>query len=312
MKKKIRINFVDFWPGFDPQNNYFHNILSKYYEIDICAKPDFLFFSCYSQNHLKYDCTKIQFLAENVRPDFSVADYALTFDFIDDDRHLRLPLYVLYFDQKYTIDSLLKPKSDADIQAVLNKKKKFCCFLVSNPNAPERIRFFHELSKYKKIDSGGRLLNNIGHLVSNKLEFVSEYKFIIAFENSSYPGYTTEKVLEPKQVDTIPIYWGNPVVNHEMNTSAFVNYHDVDSFDILINRIVEIDQDEEKYINHLREPLFRNHEPNKYFDELRLMDFLTRIFETPKDIHNIDVVLKQLPKHSVGFKFYLSNLFKKL
>jgi glyoxylate carboligase len=54
-------------------------------------------------------------------------------------------------------------------------------------------------------------MNNIGYIVDNKRQFQSEYKFSIAFENNAhrpqYPGYTTEKIMEPMTVNSIPIYW---------------------------------------------------------------------------------------------------------
>lgn len=34
------------------------------------------------------------------------------------------------------------------------------------------------------------------------------YKFTIAFENQSYPGYVTEKIADALMAGTVPIYWG--------------------------------------------------------------------------------------------------------
>lgn len=275
--KAVKINFTDFWPGFNPSNNYLYNTLSKYFTLELSNEPEYLFFSCYSNLHLQYNCTKIQFLAENKRPDFRLADYALSFDYLQDDRHLRLPLYVFYFDEEYTVEKLLRPKTDAEIQQLLDEKRKFCCLLVSNPKALERIDFFKKLSTYKKVDSGGRVLNNIGGPVKNKLAFTKNYKFVIAFENSSYPGYTTEKVLEPKQVDAVPVYWGNPLIGQEMNTKSFINFHETGSFEQLMEQVIEADRQEDKYIEYLREPLFKGYRPNEYFDETRLVQFFEKV-----------------------------------
>jgi hypothetical protein len=276
---RVRINFTDFWPGFKITDNYFYNLLGKYFQLEISENPDILFFSNYGLKHLTYNCHKIQFFGENIRPDFRIADYALSFDYFDDPRHLRFPLYVLYFDNEYTVDKLIRKKSEEEIEALVQHKKKFCCFIVSNPKSDTRIDFFHKLSAYKKVDSGGRVLNNIGGPVADKLSFVSEYKFIIAFENSSYPGYTTEKVLEPMQVNTIPIYWGNPVINREMNPKSIINYHDLGSFDALMERIIEIDKDDNLFKQYLRECLFYDHKPNEYFSEERFVSFFRGVVE---------------------------------
>ena len=46
--------------------------------------------------------------------------------------------------------------------------RKFCNFVASNGNCQERNDFVSKLSKYKKVDCGGRWMNNIGYSVSNK------------------------------------------------------------------------------------------------------------------------------------------------
>lgn len=272
-KDRIKVNFTDFWPGFKARESYFFTVLSKYFSLEISDQPDILFFSNYGVKHLSYNCHKIQFFGENIRPDFRIADYILSFDYLDHPKHLRVPLYVLYFDDKYTVNDLVRKKNADEIEALVQSKKKFCCFLVSNPKSDIRIDFFHKLSTYKKVDSGGRVLNNIGGPVASKLDFVKNYKFIIAFENSSHPGYTTEKVLEPMQVNTIPIYWGNPVINREMNPKSFINYHDYGSFDAIMEKVIEIDKDDNLYKQYLRECLFYDHKPNEYFSEERFVSF---------------------------------------
>lgn len=281
MKRTIKINFSDFWPGFNPNDNYLINVLKRHYNIELAEDPDILFFSCYGLGYLSYKCHKVQFLAENLRPDFRITDFALSFDYLDHPNHLRFPLYVMYFDQHYTVEDLVRKKSPEEIDRIIASKKKFCCFLVSNPKSHIRIDFFHRLSQYKKVDSGGRVLNNIGGTpVANKLDFVKDYKFIIAFENSSYPGYTTEKVLEPRQVNTIPIYWGNPIVEQEMNTKSFVNFHDYNSFDALLEKVIEIDQNDDLYRKYQQESLFYGDAPNEYFNEERVTGFFDKVIES--------------------------------
>jgi alpha(1,3/1,4) fucosyltransferase len=91
-------------------------------------------------------------------------------------------------------------------------KRNFCNFVASNGNCPERNQFVEKLSKYKKVDCGGKWMNNIGYNVSDKRKFQSTYKFSIAFENDAYrkgyEWYITEKIMEPMTVNSIPIYKG--------------------------------------------------------------------------------------------------------
>ena len=78
------------------------------------------------------------------------------------------------------------------------------------------------MSSKEKVDSGGKFLNNVGGPVTDKLSFIKDYKFVISFENSSYPGYTTEKILEPMLVNSIPVYWGNPLVYNDFNYRTYI------------------------------------------------------------------------------------------
>ena len=49
MKKTIKINFQNFWEGFDPENNLFINTLRKKYSPILSKDPDFVFYSVYKK-----------------------------------------------------------------------------------------------------------------------------------------------------------------------------------------------------------------------------------------------------------------------
>lgn len=213
-KPSIKIKFADFWPDFDLPNFMFYKLLIERYDVTISEKPDLLFYSIYGNKHSRFTCTKIFFTAENVRPDFKACDFAFSFDYHSNKRNYRLPLYALYDD----VNNLINKRVDA--KEILKNKTKFCCFIVSNPVCAIRNNFYTNFSKYKHIDSGGELFNNIGGVVENKREFINDYKFVIAFENASHPGYVTEKIFEPFLENCIPIYWGNPLIGRDFNTSV--------------------------------------------------------------------------------------------
>jgi len=248
MKQKIKIDFCDFWGGFNKTDNYFYNLLKEEFDVEISNNPDYLFFSVFGNNHRNYNCTKVFYTGENVAPPLVECDWSFSFDYIDDKRNYRLPLYLLY-DGYY---ELVRPKIIDESMA----NRKFCNFVASNGNCQDRNEFFNQLSKYKKVDSGGRWMNNIGYAVDDKLKFQSEYKFSIAFENNAYrpqhPGYTTEKIMQPMTVNSIPIYWGNPLIANEFNTKSFVNFYDFNNFGDMIEYIIELDNDDEKYLEVLK------------------------------------------------------------
>lgn len=175
--KKIKINFEDFYPGFKKDDNLIISILRKKYDIEISENPDYLFFGCFGYNFLKYKCIRIFYTGEDVSPDFNFCDYAIAFDDINfGDRYRRFPLCVSC--ENYPL-ALQKHNFT---QAELNKKQRFCNFVYSNSNAnPKREQFFKQLSEYKKVDSGGRYLNNIDGPVADKHEFQKKISLYYCF-----------------------------------------------------------------------------------------------------------------------------------
>ena len=139
--------------------------------------------------------------------------------------------------------SLLVPRSP--IEEVIRQKTDFCAYVMSNVtnSADERSRIFELLSAYKSVNSGGRWRNNVGGPVPDKLAFQSSHKFVIAFENCSYPGYITEKFAEAAASNAIPIYWGDPQIASFFNHKAFVNCHDFPNLQSAVERVIEIDND---------------------------------------------------------------------
>lgn len=229
-------------------------------EVEISDDPDFLFCSFdYKDDKYNYDCARIFLTGENVIPDFNLVDYAIGFHYIDfEDRYIRVPLYCFY-EEDYNI-ALRK-----HIEYTPDKEKKFCNFIYSNGTTAmkERDDFFYLLSNYRKVDSGGRHLNNIGAPVDDKREFQKQYKFSIAFENSSSNGYTTEKILQAFSAGTIPIYYGNPRIAEDFNTKAFINCHEYNSLDEVVERIKEIDKSQEFYDSMMKEPIFTDIEQRR-------------------------------------------------
>jgi len=275
MKKRIKIDFSDFWGGFDKTNNYFYNLLKEEYDVEISNNPDYLFFSVFGNNHQRYNCIKIFYTGENVAPPLGYCQYSFSFDYLNDNRNYRLPHYLLY-DGYY---ELVNKKIIDDEMA----NRKFCSFIVSNGACQIRNNFFNKLSKYKKVDSGGRFMNNLGYVVDNKIEFNKNYKFSLTFENDAYrpnnPGYTTEKIMEAMRSNVIPIYWGNPIVDKEFNKESFVNYYDFKSEDDIIEYIIELDKDSNKYLDKLNKPWFEGYNipDNNKIENIK--SFLYKIFD---------------------------------
>ena len=269
--KEINIKYCD---GLKPEDDLvFLPLLKKHYKVTFSDHPDYLFYSCFGTEHLRYDCVKIFTTGECVTPNFNECDYATGFDYLNlQDRYLRLPLsHIMYRNGVNMMDIALKRNADE----IVNEKREFCSFVVSNGNGmPERKEFFEKLSKYKKVDSGGKFLNNIGGPVENKLEFDKKHKFSICFENECYPGYTTEKLTEAFAAGCIPIYYGDPLAGNIFNKKAFINVGDFETLDSAAEAVKKIDNDESLYYQMLREAILTNNED--YLSELE--KFLCHIF----------------------------------
>lgn len=278
--KDISVKFVDFWPSLNHLDNKFVKALAAKYDVHVLPaespeRPDILFFSIFGNEHFRYaDCVKVYFTGENDVPDFNECDYALSFHHIDfGHRHLRYPLYMMY-----EINEALRPEAIPDTQAL---NRGFCTALLRNVDScsPFRLQIIDAVNAYKPIAYGGPYRNNIGGCVpiDHKIEFIAGYKFNLALENSSLPGYVTEKIVEPLAANTVPVYWGAPDVALDFNPEAYINVADYASIDSFIADLKAIDNDASRYLAMLRAPR-RIRELD--FDA-RLSDFLCHIADNP-------------------------------
>ena len=262
-------------------------LLKKYYDVELSEDPDYLFYHESFLDHYTYNCIKIFYTGENVSPDFNTCDYAISFDYLQfEDRHYRFPIYLMttFFNQAelHAAGDNYLNKKYTFTQENLAEKKEFCSFVYSNYRAEiERKKMFNLLSTYKKVNSAGSYLNNTGgQKIKNKLEYEKQHKFSVAFENSSRSGYTTEKLVSSLVAQTIPIYWGNPNIAKEFNTRRFINCHDYDSFEEVLDKVKELDTNDELYVKTLNEPLGVN---DYNYDEVKagLETFLRNIIDQP-------------------------------
>jgi hypothetical protein len=279
-KPPLLLGFSD---TFATAELFFTTVLSEYYDVTIDNQnPKYVIFgdSNFGKAHNKFNgrAKKIFYTGENVRPDYLTYNHAITFDPENSPRHYRLPLYVLdmwsavHFEH-WTDDYLQLCNRDLG-DPEKNWNRKFCSFVQSNPKSSVRNTFFPMICAYKQVDSAGPHLNNTGFILprdklEHKINFLNKYKFNIAFENQTYPGYVTEKILNAFQANTVPIYWGaNNTVHRDFNKKAFINSHDFGTFDRVIDYTKHLDSPEGKneYLDMLYQPPFVDNRPNCYTD----------------------------------------------
>ena len=167
---------------------------------------------------------------------------------------------------------------------VLNNpiRKKFCAALISNCWAKFRLNFINKLSKYKKVDLGGLCRNNINKTIKNKLEFLSEYKFSIAMENSRGDGYISEKIIQAFSAGTIPIYYGDYTLDEFINPKSIIFINKGKDVDKKIDYIKKIDNDDILYRQILKEKPFIDRNFVDRIDKNELKTFFKNIFNQDK------------------------------
>lgn len=317
--KTIKVQFVDMPTETDVNNNFILTMLRKHYDVELTEHPDFLFYSFGGLEFLKkQDCVRIYVGGEPVIPNFNDCDYAFGYvtNLSFNDRYLSIPEF-LAGGNGYDICKGIENRSVVN-DRMLNRK--FCNFVYSNrkgAGALLREELCKKLLQYKTVDCPGRVLHNIDDVLPpryiaaagakyapanvdgvsdsveiavlddswhlDKLNFLRQYKFTIAFENISLNGFTSEKLYDPIHACSVPIYWGDPDVAERFNKAAFINCNDYDNnMDKVMRRVIELDQDDGAYMNMLRQ--------NPVTDRLdyhgadRLEEYLVHIIEKGKTL----------------------------
>lgn len=258
-------------------------LVSPQYEFQItnARDADYVFHSVDGCEVLNYTGVRIFVTGEYVTPNFNLSDYALAFDPIEfGDRYCRLPLIKLYEESYRALGATRPPAAEA-----LAQKTGFCAYVMSNTknSAPEREQLVEALDTYKSVALGGKWRNNVGGPVPDKIAFQTAYKFVLAVENYSAPGYLTEKFAQAAQSNAIPIYWGDPTITQFINPKAFINCHDFSSMDALLARVRDLDSDDDAYRAMLSEPWFVNGEEPREWRDATLTNFLCNIFDQPHE-----------------------------
>lgn len=225
--KKVKIKFQN-GIDYDIATREILSDLLEEYEFIESDHPDFILFGPYG-NDLppKGNYIRIGYFCENIKPAVDCCEWSFgvpSEDIVNHPNYKRIQWHGL------NPNSLLKHLDDNQIDQIISSKAKFCNFLYSHP-VTYREDFFDQLSKYKRVDAAGKSRNNMpsidqlyeGNIWERKRKFISEYKFTIAFENYSYPGYQTEKLYDAMQENSIPIYCGDPFIDKVFNTNSFLN-----------------------------------------------------------------------------------------
>lgn len=216
----------------------------------------------------------------------------------DHPRYLRMQLHNttsawgLFHESKLVPHPYNWLTSQRNGQEILQNKKHFCG-VVQNSSIPYRVELFNELSKYKFVRASGGWITNVpsdevtiqypvidGEGYKSKVEFLSSCKFSIQVQSSNLPYFTHEKMIHAFAAKTIPIFFGNDkILEDGFNPESFINCHDYESMSDIVDKIKEIDNNDEMFKYMITQPYFQNNLLPEYFHPDYILSFIKKVLK---------------------------------
>lgn len=279
----MRVKLVDLWGGFR------HDIFKCFIDSEICNvefvndNPDLVISFFGDREAKKYNCLRMQMISGeawfNDTPilfNYALGDIDGSLE--DTERSIYFPHYVMRA-AECQIDGVIKHLPTKEEM----KNKKLCCLLgaCTRGDQPRRKIMADRLSSVGLVDAiitgrhgRGKLPNDTGY--RTKYNWVSNYKFNIAFENTLKTGYLTEKPFDAFWAGSIPIFYGDRATfNRDFildQSLIFTGYNE----DEVIDAVQYYDTHEDAYISLLEKNHFIYADPVKHYRR-KLSEFLGRI-----------------------------------
>ena len=239
------IKFLNwYYKNVRPEDTWLYQFIYKHALLKESSDTTIAFFSVFGSPiamRLNRSKIKIFYTEENVhrdqKPVFSFKKYqknaldlgmdlGLGFDYLDDERYLRLPIWIRCIieagcDYDWLVD--LCKTINNPVMDFANRKRGFSLISRHDTNGL-RGDLYEALKNISHIECAGEFLNNtdeLGPTLDEKVEYMKQFKFNICPENTNAEGYVTEKAFQAIQSGCIPIYWGsnnNPepdILNHD-------------------------------------------------------------------------------------------------
>jgi hypothetical protein len=273
LPEKYYIYVNGFWGGFVKKTNenhidFFEKLFLKTklrnfkFTSDI-NRANVLFESVFGNSLVNFKPWKYKIHYSGESYNHNISNYDLVLYCSNEEKNSKtvdLPLFAYYIHGNNLLDKLVNKRS------IVRVPPKFCCFIVSNGASQIRNCMFEILNSYKKVDSYGLYKNNMGYRLpfgywtEEYRNILGQYKFIICFENTKIGTYSTEKIVNPYLSGTIPIYWSSHQVHNVFNKGSmlFLENETNDGFQNLVNNIVELDNSDDKYLEFINRPVFKN------------------------------------------------------
>ena len=173
------------------------------------------------------------------------------------------------FEKKYLGDDLLQFRNDAIKYFAQNED-----FQLFGKGWDSNLKYDSFLSKI--------IFKNKPTVLISKITEINNSKFTFCFENTSYPGYITEKIFDIFLADSVPIWKGTKDIYVYIPSNCIIDCDKFNNFNDLYNHIKNIDENEwNNYRNNIK--LFLLTESYKNFTELnfsnKIINLITKDFQ---------------------------------
>lgn len=288
----MKISFHAFWDRFfdDEQNNisFFKELFSEVENliyVKDAEESDIIVNSLYGPKVKKENKIHILFGSE---PNYPKDEDDIVLGGLDETLYpnaINVPLFLSYL----YCNNFLERCIDRPVRKTV--PSKFCCWIVSNDKCIERNNIFYLLHSYRNVDSIGMAFNTTGYLLTQPwgskgfFDFISQYKFVICGENTKIDQYITEKIFHGYLSQTIPIYYGSDYSKKVFDSDSYLYLENTDeqSYMNLLNRVIEIDNDDSKWLSMVNSPVFIN---NSLPEELQMKNLKKKVAERIKTCIN--------------------------
>ena len=277
----MKVRFMWFWSTFNPDENFFLEILRLNYDCvevvkDPNAKCDLEIVSCFvpvkNSSYLRlthllkslphgqpdinliYPSTfnpktknyrkRIWYGPENLRPPYQEGlEGTLSFD------QDTLSGFNAYCPNWYELAGIVRPYFNPRVGLSINAEQ----LLESRKLERIKTKFacafigksdqmrFRAIHELRKIDEVDVFGPLVGKPIVSKTEIAKEYRYILCFENDLYPGYVTEKPMEAYLAQAVPLYWGRLGDSSVINDGCLINLDEFDSMANWVDYIASID-----------------------------------------------------------------------
>ena len=94
-----------------------------------------------------------------------------------------------------------------------------------------------------------------------------------------WPGYMTEKLVDPMFANSVPIYVGDPQVSRSFDPASYVDLTRFGSIREMLEFVREADNDRDLYLKLLSAPWYRGNTVPDYARDDTILAFFDRIME---------------------------------